>query len=102
MWFVGNGAARGQSVESQPWLVHLVWQLLDGDPSPEPLLARDPFRGGPPPRFIRAGIWRYRFSASRTGGEWWQRERVGEFFPPLSLDNRGLREYAAAYGWGRR
>ena len=62
MWFVGNDAARGEAIEDEPWLVHLVWQLLAGDPSPEPLLARDPFLGGPPPRWIRAGIWRYGFA----------------------------------------
>jgi hypothetical protein len=79
-----------------------VWQLLRGDPGPDRLLAHDPFRGREPPAFIRAGIWRYRFSASRAGGAWWERERVGEFFPPLSLDHPGLRAYAQAYGWTTR
>ena len=91
MWFVGNGAARGESIEDEPWLVHLVWQLLAGDPAPRTLLARDPFAGGPPPRYLRAGIWRYRFSDTRRDGAWWERERVGEFFPAVSLEDAGLR-----------
>ena len=98
MWFVGIGLARGDSVEDEPWLVHLVWRLLAGDPTPKALLARDPFPGEPP-RWIRAGIWRYRFSPTRAGGSWWERERVGEFFRPLSADDPGLRAYVSAYGW---
>jgi hypothetical protein len=98
MWFVGNGAPRGQAIDDEPWLVHLVWQLLQGDPTPKSLLARDPFPTDPP-RWIRAGIWRYRFSASRADGQWWERQRVGEYIPPLSTVNPILRSYVEAYGW---
>jgi len=98
MWFVGNDAARGESIEGEPWLVHLVWQLLEGEPWPKSLLARDPFPREPP-RWIRAGIWRFRFSSSFAGGVWWTRERVGEYLPPISLGHRGLREYVTAYQW---
>ncbi len=99
MWFVGNAAPRGEPIEQEPWLVHLVWQLLSGDPSPRRLFARDPFPGAPP-RYVRAGIWRYRFSGelARTGA-WWTRERVGEFLPPVSLAHPGLRQYVASFGW---
>jgi hypothetical protein len=98
MWFVGNGAARGEPIEDEPWLVHLVWQLLRGEPSPKSLLARDPFPSEPP-RWIRAGLWRYRFSESHEDGAWWTRERVDEYLRPLSLEDRGLREYMRNYGW---
>jgi hypothetical protein len=98
MWFVGNGAARGEAIDDQPWLVHLVWQLLTGAPTPKTLLARDPFPRAPP-SWIRAGIWRYRFSDSRADGRWWERERVGEFLPPVSRFDPRLRAYVDAYGW---
>jgi hypothetical protein len=98
MWFVGNYAARGEPIEDEPWLVHLVWQLLSGDPAPEPLLARDPFRAAPP-RWIRAGIWRYQFTPSRADGAWWERERVGEYLSPVSLENTALRRYVQRSGW---
>jgi hypothetical protein len=98
MWFVGNAAARGQTIDTQPWLVHLVWQLLEGEALPKRLLARDPFPGDAP-RWIRAGIWQYRFSDSRTRGAWWIRRRVGEYLPPQSLESEALREYVAAYRW---
>jgi hypothetical protein len=98
MWFVGNAAAQGESIEQNPWLVHLVWQLLEGNPSPRGLFARDPFADAPP-RYVRAGIWHYAFSPDHAGGRWWDRERVGEYLPPVSLEHRGLREYVGAYGW---
>ncbi len=99
MWFVGNGAARGEPIENEPWLIHLVWQLLRGEPGPKRLLARDPFPDAPP-LWIRAGLWRYRFTQSREAdGAWWERERVGEYLRPLSTDDPGLREYVGTYGW---
>jgi hypothetical protein len=98
MWFVGNGAARGGSLEDGPWLVHLVWDLLAGDASPKKLLARDPFPDAPP-RWIRADVWHYRFSASRADGAWWERQRVGPFMAPIAKDDPWLRRYVAAYGW---
>jgi hypothetical protein len=98
MWFVGNGAARGESIEDEPWLVHLVWQLLRGEASPKTLLARDPFPTASP-LWIRAGIWRYRFTRSRADGAWWTRKRVGEYLHPVSLDDPDLRDYVQAYGW---
>jgi hypothetical protein len=98
MWFAGNDAARGENLEREPWLVHLIWQLLEGEPGAKRLLARDPFADAPP-RWIRVGIWRYRFTDSRSDGEWWTRKRVGEALPPLSADNPGLRAYIDGYGW---
>jgi hypothetical protein len=100
MWFVGNGAARGESIEEEPWLVHLVWQLLAGEPSPRRLLFRDPFADAPP-KWIRADVWHYAFTRSHdeSGGAWWRRERVGRFLRPVSLEDAGLREYVQAFGW---
>jgi hypothetical protein len=97
MWFVGNGAARGEAIENEPWLVHFTWQLLEGEALPKRLLAGDPFPRAPP-RWIRAGLWQYRFS-DPGAGVWWVRKRVGEYVPPVSLDTDALREYVSAYGW---
>jgi hypothetical protein len=98
MWFVGNGSARGESIDREPWLVHLLLQLLRGERAPKSLLARDPFPDVPP-RWIRAGIWRYRLTDSRASGRWWERERVGEYLRPVSREDPVLREYAEAYDW---
>ena len=39
--------------------------------------------------WIRAGLWRYRFTRSRADGAWWERERVGEYLRPLRPTTRG-------------
>ncbi len=98
MWFVGNGAARGETIVEEPWLVHLVWQLLAGEPAPRRLFARDPFPGAPP-RWIRMSIWRYEFSAPGSRDAWWTRERVGVFLPPVSLESPPLRAFVHSFGW---
>jgi hypothetical protein len=97
MWFVGRGAAAGRVIEGDPWLVHLVWKLLRGDPTPKSLLALDPFPHDPPAR-IRASIWRYRFVGPGEKG-WWARERVGEYLRPVSRTDPELASYVGSYGW---
>jgi hypothetical protein len=97
MWFAGNYAARGEAIEREPWLVHLVWKLLRGDPTPRSLLASDPFPRDPP-AWVRAGIWRYRFSKGETDA-WWVRERVGECLAPISRHDPELRAYVRGSDW---
>ena len=99
MWFVGNGSARGESIEQEPWLVHLVWQLLQGEPGPKRLLAGDPFPG-PPPGAIRIGIWRYAF-APVSGPGWWTRQRVGGVSPTTrdAAHTRPSSVRSRAYDW---
>ncbi|MDP9033778.1 MAG: lipase maturation factor family protein [Myxococcota bacterium] len=97
-WFVGNGAAtRGETIDQEPWLVHLVWKLLEGGQPVSHLLTRDPF-AGTRPRWLRASVWRYRFTEQRRDG-WWQRERVSVFLPPVSIDDSDLHDYVQEQGW---
>jgi len=81
MWF----AALGE-YEDEPWFEPFCRRLLSASPDVLRLLARDPF-GGRPPRFVRATLYRYRFSdwtMGRAEGVWWTRERLGEYSPVLS------------------
>jgi hypothetical protein len=83
MWF----AALGR-YDDEPWFQRFCQRLLEGSPQVLRLLAHDPF-GGRAPRYLRATLYRYRFSdpaARRTRGVWWTRERLGEYSPVLSLD----------------
>jgi hypothetical protein len=71
------------------WFVRLVEKLLQGDRATLSLLRHDPFPAAPPVR-IRASFYRYEFSTpaerARTGA-WWKRKHLGEFLPPLSLND---------------
>jgi hypothetical protein len=96
MWFAALTGYR-----QQPWLIHLVDQLLRGDKTAAPLLARDPFPDRPP-AYIRAELYRYEFTRSGEGdGAWWKRTRAGEYLRPLSADDPSLRSFVSAYGWAR-
>lgn len=80
-----------------PWLVHLVWKLLDGDRTIRELLD-DPF-GGTPPRWVRIRRFRYHLQPY-SADTWWTRELVDPaWLPPVDKNTPGLRETLARYGW---
>jgi hypothetical protein len=89
MWFTQFGA-----IEDEPWLGELVAKLLNGDRDVRSLFAVDPFPDAPP-RFIRGETYLYRFTRFGERG-WWKREKVGEYFRPLSKDDPELRAFLAA------
>jgi hypothetical protein len=54
------------------------------------LMERDPF-SGTPPAHIRATVYEYRFTTfeeRRRTGNWWKREMLGPWLPPVSLKGR--------------
>ena len=71
-----------------PWFVSFMVRLLEGSPDVLALLGRNPF-GDSPPRYVRAVLYRYRFTdlAERSADDaWWRREFQGNYLPALSLD----------------
>ena len=95
IWF-----AAMSTYQREPWLVHFVTKLLQGDPAALSLLATNPFPDAPP-RFVRAELYEYEFTHfGDTSGAWWTRKRVGPYLPPLSLDSPGLRTFLHRHGWG--
>jgi hypothetical protein len=57
------------------------------------LLKHNPFSDRPP-RYVRASLYQYRFSApaiKKKTGQWWVREIVGSYFPAVSLESPALR-----------
>ena len=82
MWFAALG-----SPEQSPWLQPLCGRLLQGSPDVLALLAANPFPNAPP-KYIRAELYNYQFTDAATRhatGAWWQRTRVREFLPVVSL-----------------
>src|SRR5262245_6204544 len=71
MWFAALG-----TYEENVWFQNFCLRLLEGSPEVLRLLASDPF-GGRPPRYLRAKLFRYRFSAL-GGPAWWTREPLGD------------------------
>ncbi len=84
MWFAALGSYR-----ENPWFVRLLVRLLEGQTDVTKLFARNPFPEVPP-RYVRAVFYRYRFTEvdeRRRTGAWWKREKLGEYFPPFSLND---------------
>jgi hypothetical protein len=82
MWFAALSPAY-----AEPWLPRLAAKLLEGDEATLRLLRR---RGNPfpdhPPAFVRARLFRYRYTTRaerRTNGAWWVRTEVGTYLPPV-------------------
>ena len=81
---------------SDPWILHLVWKLLDGDRGIRHLVS-DPF-GGQPPRWVR--IRRFVYHLEPPGADtWWSRDSEQLWLPPVSLTSPGLLDTLGEYGW---
>lgn len=95
MWFASFGSAG-----SEPWLMHLVAKLLRGDRVVNTLFAVQPFTDQPP-HFLRALLYQYRFAPPGDHARYWQRELLGEYLRPVSLDDPGFVAYLESYGFER-
>ena len=88
MWFAALG-----NYKNNPWFLSFMVRLLQGSPEVLKLLETNPFPERPP-RYIRATLYRYRFTdfATRSReGTWWRRDRMWLYIPPLSLSEQNNR-----------
>ena len=87
-----------EDYQSNPWLIHLIYKLLKGDPLAIGLLKYNPFPNAPP-RFIRCAFYEYHFTKDHNAGAWWERKKLGSYLPPFAADDEQLRDYIEANGW---
>ncbi len=98
MWFAAMSDWR-----YYPWLLNLVSKLLHNDAEILKLMDKNPFTDHPP-YYIRAVLYHYRFTNAeekKKTGDWWVRNPVRLYLPPLSLDNDSFREVLRQMGWDR-
>ena len=93
MWFVPLAG-----VDRQPWLLPLLWRLLEAEPVVLDLFEADPF-GGQRPRAVRVRRWRYRFAPPGADG-WWEREAQGVLIRPVTRDDPELARVLDGLGFG--
>jgi hypothetical protein len=82
MWFA---AISPQFADA--WLQPFMLQLLQNDAATLRLLRDNPFPDDPP-RYVRAQLYRYRFTTAaelRRDHAWWHRTLEGEYAAPMSL-----------------
>jgi hypothetical protein len=82
----------------RPWFLSLTRKLLQADPAVLALFSKNPFPESPP-HFIRASFYRYKF-APLGDPDTWRRARVGQYLPPISLDDPEFQEALRAYDLG--
>jgi hypothetical protein len=92
LWFAGFGDLR-----REPWLAHLVYKLLEGDPEVLSLLSDNPF-DEQPPAYVRISLYRYEFTHFGEHG-WWKRHYERPYMPAVSLEDRRLLRFLRRYGW---
>jgi hypothetical protein len=81
LWFLPLGSG------GTLWFERLLLRLLEADPATLRLLRHDPF-DGERPRWVRARMYRYRFSTPderRRTGAWWVRREIGVVVDPVTL-----------------
>jgi lipase maturation factor len=86
LWFASLGPWRQYS-----WVVVTEQRILTAGPDVLGLFASDPFAGSPPEE-VRAVLWEYWFTDSKTRkatGAWWRREMRGLYCPALIREPDG-------------
>ena len=61
-----------------------------------PFLETNPF-GNLPPTFIKADLYLYKFN--KNGPEWYKREWINIYLPPLSKNHLGLQKFILQNSW---
>jgi hypothetical protein len=82
MWFLPLSPQYGEG-----WFMPFLVRLLEGDPATLRLLRTNPFPDRPP-TWVRARMFRYRFTTweeRRRTGDWWVRTEEGMFAGPMRL-----------------
>ena len=94
MWF-----AAFSTYEQHPWFVHFLGKLLHGDAAVTGLLRSNPFPDNPP-CYVRALRYEYHFTSPReraATGDWWKRDLVEVYLPPVSLRQQAFQEMEREY-----
>lgn len=82
-WFLPFGHRRHEA-----WFQNFLNRLLKGTPEVLALLRENPFKDKPP-KFIRALAYDYTFTSfaeKKATGRWWNRQYVGLFSNPVTLN----------------
>ncbi|MGH7178656.1 MAG: lipase maturation factor family protein [Tepidisphaeraceae bacterium] len=81
MWFAALGDFR-----QNRWFISFLGRLLEGSEPVLALLEHNPFPNRPP-RYLRARLFRYRFTDATTrpsSGAWWVRDDLGLYCPVIT------------------
>ncbi|SCA59076.1 Lipase maturation factor 1 [Chlamydiales bacterium SCGC AB-751-O23] len=93
IWFAAMGSYR-----NYPWFITFVAKLLENEPEVIKLIANNPFTSKAP-KFIKADLYLYEFTSwDEDNDDWWRRKKAGAYLPPISLENKSLRDFLKFHG----
>jgi hypothetical protein len=96
MWF-----ASMSSADEYPWTLNLTWKLLHNDKEAISLFESTPFPSKPP-KYIRAVLYKYEFAPpGNKENLWWKRTQLGNWLPPMAVDDTTLLQYLKSEEWIR-
>lgn len=84
-----------------PWFVHFIAKLLQNDQGILSLMRTNPFPDKAP-TYIRARFYKYEFTTRaerKKTRAWWRRTLIGEYFPPVALDDPQFQAILQSRGW---
>lgn len=92
-----------QNLQYNPWLIHLMTQLLASDRhSPINVVlanGENPFPDVPP-QFIKADLYRYKFTRLGSGNKnWWTRSNQQPYSPIFELKSSQLKSIFRQMEW---
>ena len=82
MWF-----AALSNYQHAPWIVQLINRLLQNETSVLALLSHAPKQ----PVYVRGSRYLYHFQYE--GADWWRRDFLEEYVPPLSVDHKTVQDF---------
>ncbi|UJR22086.1 hypothetical protein I4U23_025152 [Adineta vaga] len=99
LWF-----AAMQNLQYNPWLIHLMAHLLASDQYSPVNVVLSNGEGNPfpdaPPRFIKAELYRYKFTDMKSGEKnWWIRTNPQPYSPIFDLKSQQLKLLLKHMGW---
>ncbi|ODR11873.1 hypothetical protein BHQ15_01480 [Mycolicibacillus koreensis] len=92
MWFAALSPSYAQG-----WFEPFLTRLLTNDPATLRLLRHNPFPHTPP-RYVRAQLYRYRFTTAaelRRDHAWWHRTLISPYVAPVTLRGEGRSPFTA-------
>nr|CAH8849489.1 unnamed protein product [Trichobilharzia regenti] len=84
MWF-----AALTNYRNHPWLMNLIYRLLNQQPEVLQLLDLSSLPNNP--KYIRAQLYTYHFTSESDSKDWWKRVLKSEYLSPVSLSSQVLR-----------
>ena len=99
IWFAGF---KPHTPRQHTWIYLFIAQLLNGDINTYKLLDNSMLnyvKQNKKPKYIKADMYQYYFTNKWDNKNWWKREYISSYLPPLSLKRNDYQNILKQLGW---